>query len=139
LGHLNHENMKKLNPLIKKMDLKDSDFQWIPTGLCAFCCTVKLRKRIPEESQNHIKKVLDRIYTDYWKSSNIENLIHLEYFILIIDESTRYYWIKIINTRTAKGLIDLMKSFINRTQRQYNQKIKFWHTDNAKKFISDFF
>jgi hypothetical protein len=32
-----------------------------------------------------------------------------------------------------------MKSFINRIQRQYNKKIKFWRTDNAKKFISDFF
>jgi hypothetical protein len=27
LGHLNHESMKKLNLLIKKIDLKDSDLQ----------------------------------------------------------------------------------------------------------------
>jgi hypothetical protein len=27
LGHLNHENVKKLNPLIKEMNLKDSDLQ----------------------------------------------------------------------------------------------------------------
>jgi hypothetical protein len=27
LGHLNHKNVKKLNPLIKRMDLKDSDLQ----------------------------------------------------------------------------------------------------------------
>jgi hypothetical protein len=27
LGHLNHKNMKKFNPLIKRMDLKDSNFQ----------------------------------------------------------------------------------------------------------------
>jgi hypothetical protein len=27
LGHLNHESVKKLNPLIKGMDLKDSNFQ----------------------------------------------------------------------------------------------------------------
>jgi hypothetical protein len=27
LGHLNHESVKKLNPLIKGMDLKDSDLQ----------------------------------------------------------------------------------------------------------------
>jgi hypothetical protein len=27
LGHLNHENVKKLNPLIKKINLKDSNLQ----------------------------------------------------------------------------------------------------------------
>jgi hypothetical protein len=27
VSHLNHKNMKKLNPLIKKMDLKNSDLQ----------------------------------------------------------------------------------------------------------------
>jgi hypothetical protein len=27
LGHLNHESIKKFNPLIKKMNLKDSDLQ----------------------------------------------------------------------------------------------------------------
>jgi hypothetical protein len=32
-----------------------------------------------------------------------------------------------------------MKSLIDRIQRQYNKKVKFWRTDNAKKFISDFF
>jgi hypothetical protein len=47
------------------MDLKDSDLQWISTELCASYCTTKLRKRIPEESQNHTKEALDRIYTNY--------------------------------------------------------------------------
>jgi hypothetical protein len=32
-----------------------------------------------------------------------------------------------------------MKSLIGRIQRQYNKKIKFWRTDNAKKFISNLF
>jgi hypothetical protein len=49
----------------------------------------------------------------------------------------RYYRIKIINTRTAKTLIDFIKSFISRIQRQYNKKIKFWRTNNIKKFIND--
>jgi hypothetical protein len=77
LGHLNHENVKKFNPLVKGMDLKDSDLQWIPTGLCAPYCTAKLRKRILRESQNHVKKILDKIYTDYWGPFKIENLIDL--------------------------------------------------------------
>jgi hypothetical protein len=41
--------MKKLNPLIKGMDLKNSDFQWISTGLYASYYTAKSRKRIPGE------------------------------------------------------------------------------------------
>jgi hypothetical protein len=32
-----------------------------------------------------------------------------------------------------------MKSLISRIQRQYNKKVKFWRTDNTKKFISDLF
>jgi len=32
-----------------------------------------------------------------------------------------------------------MKSLIDRIQRQYNKKIKFWRTDNIKKFINDLF
>jgi hypothetical protein len=48
-------------------------------------------------------------------------------------------WQKVINIRTAKVLVDFMKSFIGRIQRQYNKKIKFWRIDNAKEFISDFF
>jgi hypothetical protein len=65
-------------------------------------------------------------------------LINLWYFIFIIDESIRYCRIEVINTRTAKALVDLIKSFIGRIQRQYN-KIKFWRTNNIKEFISDFF
>jgi hypothetical protein len=131
--------MKKFNSLIKEMDLKDSNFQWISTRLCASYCTAKSRKRIPEESQNHVKEVLDRIYTDYWGSFKIENLIDLWYLILTIDKSTRYCWIEVINTRTAKALVDFMKSLINRIQRQYNKKVKFWRINNIKEFISDLF
>jgi hypothetical protein len=45
----------------------------------------------------------------------------------------------IINIRIAKMLIDLIKSFIDRIQRQYNKKIKFWRTDNIKEFINNSF
>jgi hypothetical protein len=51
--------VKKLNPLIKEMDLKDSDLQWILTGLCAFCCIVKLRS----ESQENHKIMLKKYWT----------------------------------------------------------------------------
>jgi hypothetical protein len=56
-----------------------------------------------------------------------------------MDENIRYCWIGIINTRTAKVLVDFMKSLIDRIQRQYNKKIKFWRINNAKQFISDLF
>jgi hypothetical protein len=59
------------------MDLKDSDLQWILTKLCAPYYIAKLRKRIPGESQNHAKEILDRIYIDYWGFFKIENLIDL--------------------------------------------------------------
>jgi hypothetical protein len=67
--------VKKFNLLVKEMDLKDSNFQWILTGLCVSYYTAKLRKWILGELQNHIKKILDRIYTDYWGSFKAENLI----------------------------------------------------------------
>jgi hypothetical protein len=108
----------------------------IPTGLCALCCTAKLRKRIPGESQYHAKEALDRIYTDYWGPFKTENLTDSWYFILTMDENTRYCWIEITNTRTAKALVDLMKSLIDRIQRQYNKKIKFWRTNNTREFIN---
>jgi hypothetical protein len=69
--------VKKLSLLIKRMDLKDSDFQWILTGLCASCCITKLRKRIPGELQNYAKEILNRIYIDYWGFFKAENLIDL--------------------------------------------------------------
>jgi hypothetical protein len=53
-----------------------------------------------------------------------------------MDENTRYCWIEITNTRTAKALVDLMKSLIDRIQRQYNKKIKFWRTNNTREFIN---
>jgi hypothetical protein len=82
---------------------------------------------------------LARIYIDYYGFFKVENLIDLWYFIFTIDENIRYCWIEIINIRTAKVLVDLIKSFINRIQRQYNKKIKFWRIDNIKEFINDFF
>jgi hypothetical protein len=32
-----------------------------------------------------------------------------------------------------------MKFLINRIQKQYNKKVKFWRINNAKKFISNLF
>jgi hypothetical protein len=104
-GHLNYEDVKRAQSIINGMDLLPADLQWKLISMCQPCEEGKLVKRIPRNPQSRANQLLKRLYTDYWGSYHIEGLEGKWYFILTIDDYSRYKWVETVSGRSSEILV----------------------------------
>lgn len=74
------------------------------------------------------------VYVDIWRPYPVINSSEMHYFLLFVDDYTRYKWLFVMNN---KGQVSqLFYRFHALVERQFNYKIKHLHSDGGAQFKS---
>lgn len=72
------------------------------------------------------------IHTDMWGPSSVLSLDGFRFYLLIVDEFTRYTWIYPLHAKSE--VASVLTQFITLVERQFSTKVKVIQCDNGSKF-----
>jgi len=134
LGHISFDNVKRLAEDHPEITIDGSRSN--PT--CVSCVTTK-QTRIP----NHLPSTrittvpLELIHTDFAGPMNIPSLGGARYFLLFIDDHTRYTTVFTIYQKSET--FSKFKEYKALVENYHNRKIKALRSDNGGEYTSDSF
>ena len=135
---LGHCSLETINRMIKNGTIKGiPHLSSKEIGFCTGCAGAKqTRKTIhksTETAQVNVTEVLEKVHMDTFHKD--EGLYGFRYAVLIVDDHTKYMWIKCAKTKSEikQKVIDWCKQ----TQRVLEKKIKVLRTDNGTEFINE--
>ena len=126
LGHPNFHVvqtvMKLRNPSISSI-MKHS--------FCNFCQIAKSHRLSFPSSLSRALKPFDLIHTDLWGPAIVNSLTIVRYFILFIDDHTRFTWLYLLKTKDeAYSTFLKFKAFV---ETQLNAKIRQVQSDGGER------
>lgn len=127
--HLGHASASKIQPLIARGLLGSTKFE--PFN----CLNCQLAKQ-PVLSFNNSDSVSDSpfglIHSDIWGPSPISSVNGFRYFVLFIDDYSRFTWIYFLKHRSE--LPQIYISFAKMIKTYFSSVIKILRTDNAMEY-----
>ncbi|XP_019225479.1 PREDICTED: uncharacterized protein LOC109207052 [Nicotiana attenuata] len=120
LGHLPFSVMKKFNFVHFPSNFND---------VCEICAKAR-QTRLPFSiSQIRTTSPFDLIHIDSWGPFNTTTYNGYNYFLTIVDDSSRATWTFLLSTKS--NAFPVVKSFLNMVERQFNKKVRRVKSDNA--------
>uniref|UniRef100_W8AUM1 Retrovirus-related Pol polyprotein from transposon TNT 1-94 n=1 Tax=Ceratitis capitata TaxID=7213 RepID=W8AUM1_CERCA len=133
-GHLNFGSLRELSN--KKMVFGLSVN--VPAGVnCALCMSSKCSQRPYSSSKNKAADVLGVVHTDVCGPVNIESIGGSRYFLIFVDDRTRYIFVYFI--RHKNEAFDKFKEYKAMAERQTGKKLKILRSDNGTEFVNNAF
>lgn len=132
LGHphaLKLDSMFSSGVLLDKLDISSE----VDTT-CEECALSKAHTLPFVKSNNHAANSFDIIHSDVWGPSRVGSLSGKYYYVVFIDDWSRYSWIYFL--RQKSEVLQLFKYFHAMVQTQFNKKIKILRTDSGGEYIS---
>jgi len=130
---LGHASASKIQPLISRGLLGSTKFESFD---CLHC---KLGKQ-PALSFNRSVSIsdspFDLIHSDIWGPSPVSSINGFRYFVLLIDDFSRFTWIYFLKNRSE--LPQIYISFARMVKTQFSCAIKILRTDNAMEYRDSF-
>lgn len=132
LGHphaLNLNSMFSSGVLLDKLD-HSSEID----KTCEECALSKAHMLPFVKSNNHAVHPFDIIHSDVWGPSRVGSLSGKYYYVVFIDDWSRYSWIYFL--RQKSEVLQVFKYLQAMVQTQFNKKIKILRTDSGGEYIS---
>src|SRR5215208_7995896 len=106
----------------------------MPEGICSTCMAGKQTLKINRIKQRHVTRPLELIHSDLGDLSkeNEPSLTGSRYFLLFIDNYTRYTWVYFLKTKGMEEVLLAFKDFKQLVENQSGFKIKRVRCDNGK-------
>ena len=135
LGHLGYQNVK----LLKNKDLaEDINFNDEEEIFCEACLQGKQHKLpFPLSTSPNSTELLQLVHSDICGPMNIPSIGGGRYFILFIDDKSRYTWIYILQKKSEA--LEVFKIFKSLAENLSGRKIKIFRTDNGTEYLSKAF
>ena len=138
LGHL---NMPAVIQLLKHPLVADPPMELNTNAddcTCEACVMGKqTRTPLPAAAQTRATRPLELVHVDLWGPARIQSLGGPTYFILIVDDYSRYTWIKLLNLKSEA--LDAFKEYVawaeNFHQAQ-GYRVSRLRSDNGGEFTS---
>jgi len=106
-------------------------------GNCQICVMAKqTMKPFPPNKNPRVQYKLERVYSDLCYVSP-ESFGHGQYFIIFVDELTRYVWIYIIPNKTSSTILQVLKKWLALVQNQSGTTIINFRTDGGGEYTGD--
>ena len=83
---------------------------------------------------SHALSSFDLIHSDVWAPSPISTLNGSRYFVIFMDDFSRYTWIYLFKNRFE--LYQIYRDFTKMIETQFSKPIKVFKSDNAQEFTS---
>ncbi|GJW29030.1 putative ribonuclease H-like domain-containing protein [Tanacetum coccineum] len=131
LGHINFKNINKL--------VKDNLVRGLPTkhfenDQTYVACLKGKQHRASCKSKllNPITKPLFMLYMDLFGPTFVSSLMHKKYFLVVIDDYSRFTWVFFLITKDETS--EILKSFIKEIENLVDKKVKIIRSDNGTEF-----
>ena len=131
-GHINHQdlllllkhNMVEGLPMLKNVNIP-----------CEGCALGKMhRNEFPSNPDKKKRDVLDLVHTDVCGPMQTRSLGGAFYFLLFIDDCTRYTWVYFL--RRKSDVFEYFKEFRNMVEKQTEKSIKILRSDQGGEYKS---
>ena len=130
---LGHVEMKQLNRLVKHdlvrglKDVLEKD---------KLCSSYQARKQVenthPKKSMMSTSKAFELLYIDLFGTTKYTSIGGNKYSFVIVDDFTRYTWLFFLVDKSE--VYDTFKSFVKRSQNEFETRIKKVRSDNGSEF-----
>ena len=99
------------------------------------CVSCQLGKQpaLPFNSSESISTdIFDLIHSDVWGSSPISSIGGSRYFVVFVDDYSRYSWI--FHMKHRSELLKVYSNFAKMVETQFSKRIKIFRSDNALEY-----
>ncbi|KAL5570298.1 hypothetical protein UlMin_026873 [Ulmus minor] len=104
------------------------------TTVCSSCQLAKSHRLPLKLSSSHVSNPLELVYTDIWGPAPIKSTSGARYFILFVDDFSRFTWFYSLQTKDQA--LSVFKQFKILVENQFNTTIKCLQSDNGGEFRS---
>ncbi|GKA27711.1 putative ribonuclease H-like domain-containing protein [Tanacetum coccineum] len=131
LGHINYKTMNKL--------MRGNFVRGLPSKIfendhsCVACPKGKQHKgSYKTKLVNSISKPLHMLHMDLFGPTNVKSLMKKSYFLVIIDDLSRFSWVFFLATKDETS--GILKTFITGIENQLDYNVKVIRGDNGTEF-----
>jgi hypothetical protein len=99
------------------------------------CISCQLGKQpaLPfNNSESHATASFDLIHYDVWGPSLVASMSGSRYFIIFVDDFSRYTWVFLM--KSCSELLDIFRNFAKMVETQFSKPIKAFRSDNALEY-----
>jgi hypothetical protein len=104
------------------------------------CVSCQLGKQpaLPfHNSESMSTGIFDLIHSDVWGPSPINSIGGSRYFVVFVDDYSRYSWVFLMSSRDE--LLNIYRNFANMVKTQFFKTIKVFRSDNARELTQHAF
>ena len=83
-------------------------------------------------SESISSDIFDLIHSDVWGPSSVSNIDGSRYFVVFVDDYSRYSWI--FNMKHRSELLQVYSNFAKIVETQFSKRIKIFRFDNALEY-----
>jgi hypothetical protein len=125
-SRLSHVSLPRIQTLVSRGLLGlvfSSPFDCMP-------CQLGKQPALPfNNSESITSATFDLIHSDVWGPSLIPTVVGSRYFVIFVDDFSRYTWIYLMKNRSE--VLTIYRDFAKMIQTQYSKAIKVFRSDNA--------
>ena len=130
---LGHASSSKIQPLISRGLLGSTKFESFD---CLHCKLAKQPALSFNKNDSISDNPFDLIHSDIWGPSPVASINGFRYFVLFIDDCSRFTWIYFLKNRSELSQIYI--TFARMIKTQFSCTIKTLRTDNAMEYRDSF-
>ena len=83
-------------------------------------------------SESISSDIFDLIHSDVLGSSSVSSINGSRYFVVFVDDYSRYSWI--FNMKHRSELLEIYSNFVKMVETQFSKCIKIFRSDNALEY-----
>ncbi|KAL5554518.1 hypothetical protein UlMin_041919 [Ulmus minor] len=102
--------------------------------ICSSCQLAKSHKLPTHLSSFRASKALELVHTDIWGPTSVTSTSGAKYFILFVDDYSRYTWLYLLQSKDQA--LPIFTQFKLQVENQFDAKIKCLQSDNGGEFRS---
>ena len=126
LGHASISRVKELASMGLLGSVSIENFDYMP-------CQLGKQTALPfNKSVSHALSSFDLIHSDVWGPSPIPTQGGSRYFVIFVDDFSRYTWIYLFKNRSE--LSQIYRDFTKMIETQFSKPIKVFRSDNAQEY-----
>ena len=128
-SRLGHMSLSRLRPLASSGQLGNVSNEIID----CLSCQLDKQPALPFNNSDSISKSpFDLIHSDVWGPSPNSTMGGCRYFVIFVDDFTRFTWLFLMKQRSE--LPQIYKNFANMVKTQFSCTIKIFRADNAQEY-----